>query len=59
VDRKPLLADREAGAFGDRPAFQDSVHLEPQIVMKPARRVLLNDELSALAPDSRTCMDLA
>ncbi len=55
VDRKPLFADREARAFGDRPAFQDSVHLEPQIVMQPARRVFLNDELSALAPDSRTC----
>src|ERR1700732_4194550 len=55
ADRKPLFADREARAFGDRPAFQDSVHLEPQIVMQPARRVFLNDELSALAPDSRTC----
>src|ERR1700738_938739 len=50
ADRKPLFADREARAFGDSPAFQDSVHLEPQIVMQPARRVLLNDELSALAP---------
>src|ERR1700732_2658714 len=55
ADRKPLFADREARAFGDRPAFQDSVDLEPQIVMQPARRVFLNDELSALALDSRTC----
>src|SRR3984893_1261116 len=55
ADRKPLFAGREARAFGDRPAFQDSVHLEPQIEMQPARRVFLNDELSALAPDGRTC----
>src|SRR5580704_17389339 len=55
ADRKPLFAGREARAFGDRPAFQNSIHLEPQIVMKPARRVFLNDELSALAPGSRTC----
>src|SRR5580704_678422 len=55
ADRKPLVADREARAFGDRPAFQDSVHFEPQVVMEPARRVFLNDEFSALAPGSRTC----
>src|SRR6202040_3019963 len=55
ADRKPLFAGREARAFGDRPTFQDSVHLEPQIVMQPARRVFLNDELSALAPDRGTC----
>src|ERR1700730_4174140 len=27
ANRKPLLTDREARALGDRPAFQDSVHL--------------------------------
>jgi hypothetical protein len=55
ADRKPLFAGREARAFGDRPAFQDSLHLEPQIVMQPARRVFLNHKFSALAPDNRTC----
>src|SRR3984893_3320981 len=54
ANRKPLFTGRQARAFGDCPAFQTSVHLEPQIIMQPARRVLLNDELSALAPDSRT-----
>src|SRR4029077_20282738 len=32
-----------------------STHLGRQIVMRPPRRVFLNDELSALAPDCRTC----
>src|SRR6202047_1429259 len=55
ADRKPLFAGREARAFGDRPAFQHSVHLEPQIVMEPSRRVFLHDEFLALTPDRRTC----
>src|ERR1700730_10848741 len=54
ANRKPLFTGRQAWAFGDSPTFQDPVNLEPQIVMQPARRVFLNDELSALAPDSRT-----
>src|SRR5208283_3383055 len=53
ADRKPLLADGKARAFGDRPALQDSVHLEPQVVMQPARRVLLHDKFSAIATATR------
>jgi hypothetical protein len=55
ANRKPLISDRKARALGDRPAFQNPIHLEPQIVMQPARRVFLHDEFSTLAPDSRTC----
>jgi len=53
ADRKPLLSDRKARAFGDRPALQDSVHLEPQVVMQPARRVFLHDKFSAIAIATR------
>ena len=48
VDRKPLLARDEAWAARHRPALHDAVKLEPQVIMQPPRRVLLDDELIAL-----------
>src|SRR6516162_4766566 len=49
LHRKPLLAGNETRAARDRPALHDTVELEPQIVMQPARRVFLDEELVALA----------
>src|SRR5262249_60370950 len=48
ADRQPLLADDQAWPAGHRPALERAVKLEPQIVMNPARVVLLHDELPAL-----------
>src|SRR5947207_661346 len=39
-----FLAENEARPFRNRPAFKDSVELEPKVVMKTARSVLLDDE---------------
>ena len=42
--RQPLVGGIEARAFGDRPAQQDAVQLQPEVVMK-ARGVVLLDEV--------------
>src|SRR5262249_34791520 len=42
---EPLLARNEARAARDGPALHHAVELEPQVVMQPARGVLLDDEL--------------
>src|SRR5580693_3540216 len=47
LDREPLLAGDEARAAGHRPALQDAVQFEPEIVMEPPRIVLLHDEAVA------------
>ena len=39
---KPFFGRIEAWAFGDGPALENSVELEPQIVMQAPRFVLLN-----------------
>ena len=44
LDRKPLLAGNETRAAGHRPALHYPVEFEPQIVMEPPRRMLLDDE---------------
>src|SRR5262249_11989346 len=41
---QPLFAGNEAGPARDRPAFQDAVHLQAEIVMQPGGVVLLDDE---------------
>ena len=48
LDREPLLARHQARAAGDRPALHHAVELEPQVVVQPRRRVLLDDEAVAL-----------
>jgi len=48
-DGKTFLAGNETRAAGDRPALHDAVELEAKIVVQAARRVLLNNELIALA----------
>src|SRR6516165_2939635 len=45
---EPSHADRIARAFGDRPAFQHAVELEPEVVVKLSRRVPLDDERQRL-----------
>src|ERR1051326_9230336 len=47
ANRKPLLARHQARSSRHRPALEHAVELEPQIVMQPARRVLLHHELPA------------
>ena len=49
LDREALLAGNEARAARHCPALHHPAKLEPQIVMKAARRMLLNDELVPLA----------
>src|SRR5690606_3009881 len=42
MDGETLLAGNQAWALGDRPALERAVHLEAQIVVQAARRVLLD-----------------
>src|SRR5690606_4631692 len=44
VDGKALVARDEARAFGYRPALQHAIHFKPQVVVQPARGVLLDNE---------------
>src|SRR5690554_2207786 len=53
MDRETLLARHQAWSLCDRPAFQDTINLQAQIIMQAARRVFLDDEAVAgrlLAP---------
>src|SRR5690606_13381784 len=45
--RKALLRRHQAGAAGDGPALQGSIHLQPQIVVQPPRGMFLDDEAAA------------
>src|SRR4029077_18383716 len=49
LDRQPLLARHQARTARHRPALHHAVMLKPQVVMQPARGVLLDHELAALA----------
>src|SRR5262249_27756012 len=49
LDREALLPRYEARSARHRPALHHPAKLKPQIVMKAARRMLLNDELMTLA----------
>jgi hypothetical protein len=42
VNRKALVCRVEARALGDRPALECAVQLQAEIVMQPARGVLLD-----------------
>src|SRR5260221_8782125 len=55
MDGKALLAGIEARALGNRPALEDAVELEAEIVMQPRRRMLLDDKAppAARGPLSR------
>jgi hypothetical protein len=44
LDGEPLLAGIEGRSARHRPRFQDAVALQAEIVMQPARRMLLDDE---------------
>src|SRR5262245_66679560 len=44
LDRETLLARNQARAARHGPALHHAIELEPQVVMQPARRMLLNDE---------------
>jgi hypothetical protein len=43
-DREPLVMGIERRALRHRPGLEDTVELEPQIVMQPARIMLLDHE---------------
>ena len=47
ADRQPLVAGDRLGPRVTAQLFSDAVELEAQVVVQPARRVLLDDELSA------------
>jgi len=49
VDREASVGGVEARTLRDRPALQDSVELQPEIVVQPSSRVFLNDEAIARA----------
>src|SRR5215469_5380943 len=51
--RKPLLAERQARAAGDRPALEHAIELEPQIVVQPPRGMLLDNEFMSAARAER------
>jgi hypothetical protein len=42
--RQSFLSRVERRAFGDRPAFQDAIEFQPEIVMEAGSLVLLHDE---------------
>ena len=49
LHREPLDLRIEARPFGDGPAQQHAVELEAEVVVEPARRVLLDDVREALS----------
>src|SRR5260370_5570816 len=49
ADRQSFLAERQARSSGYRPALQDAIELEAQIVVQPARGVHLDHEVTAAA----------
>ena len=55
--RQPLVGGIEARAFRDRPAQQDAVEFQPEVVMKPRGVVLLDEVrqslLAGLDPSGR------
>src|SRR5690606_11613652 len=44
VDGKPLFAGNETWSLGHRPALEDTVEFQPEVIVKPPRRVLLHHE---------------
>src|SRR5258707_9811294 len=44
MDRQPLLTGIEARPLRDRPALQNAIEFEPEIVVQPPRGVLLHDK---------------
>jgi hypothetical protein len=47
VHGQPLFLRVHRRALGHRPALQDAVHLEPEVVVKTPRGMLLDDEALA------------
>ncbi len=48
MDGEALFARHEARALGHRPAFQNAVQFQPEVVMQPPRVMLLHDKAGAL-----------
>ena len=44
LDREMFFAPLPGDALGHGPGFQNAVHLQPEIVVQPARVMFLNDE---------------
>jgi hypothetical protein len=42
LDRHPLVGGTQARSLGDRPALEDAVQLEPEVIVETARGVLLD-----------------
>lgn len=45
INGEALLTGNKAWAFCERPAFQNAIQFETEIVMQPSRIVLLNNEV--------------
>src|SRR3974390_3206959 len=54
ADGKPPFGRIEARGGGPRPALHHAIEFQPQIVMEPPRRVLLNDITVPRAPSLMT-----
>ena len=53
ADRQSLVSGIQAGPFGYRPAQQNTVEFQPEIVVEPCRIVLLNEVGKTLPVDRR------
>ena len=49
LDGEPFLSGNEARSSRDCPALHHAIELKPQVIMQPARGMLLNDEPIALS----------
>jgi hypothetical protein len=47
-DSEAFVPRIERRPFGHRPGFEDAVKFEPEIVVQPRRRMLLDDETKVL-----------
>lgn len=55
ADREPLDARVQGRPLGDRPGRQRAVHLQPEVVVKRARGVLLDRETRVAPPRIPLC----
>ncbi len=47
-DREPLVRRIERGPARDRPGLEHAIQLQPEVIVQPARGVLLDDEAQPL-----------
>src|SRR5439155_5040424 len=57
-DRQAFVGRVQRRALGNRPTLEDAVHFEPEVVMKPRRLMLLDDEHQGTATGARLSLGL-